>query len=204
MLGPARRFGTPVADLVAPMSYGARQTMLDEAQRRAWAAPLLALGFHRTNFGRTDRSHGGGRRRASVRRRMRCSFSIVHGAVTRVPEVGNGVRRTPCAVGFRCHRAMERGIGKRHSHRLGTRALGSVGAASSRQRLYQPHCRRRPARESAGLVRRKPSAAARNQDGVRQAKSVSGEFEHSACLTPSACRQATCQYFHLLLIISSP
>jgi FAD/FMN-containing dehydrogenase len=30
VLAPARRFGQPVADLVAPMSYGARQSMLDE------------------------------------------------------------------------------------------------------------------------------------------------------------------------------
>ena len=62
VLAPARQFGQPVADLVAPMSYGARQTMLDEAQFRARAAPLLALGVHRANLGRTDRGDGGRRR----------------------------------------------------------------------------------------------------------------------------------------------
>ena len=39
VLAPARRFGTPLADLVAPMPYGARQTMLDE--------PNAEHGLHR-------------------------------------------------------------------------------------------------------------------------------------------------------------
>jgi FAD/FMN-containing dehydrogenase len=39
VLGPARRFGTPLADLVGPMPYVARQTMLD--------APYAQHGLHR-------------------------------------------------------------------------------------------------------------------------------------------------------------
>ena len=39
ILGPARRFGTPIADLVGPVSYTARQTMLD--------APNAEHGLHR-------------------------------------------------------------------------------------------------------------------------------------------------------------
>jgi len=39
VLGPARRFGTPIADLVAPMPYTARQAMLD--------APNAEHGLHR-------------------------------------------------------------------------------------------------------------------------------------------------------------
>ena len=39
VLAPARRFGTPLADLVGPMPYGARQTMLD--------APNAEHGLHR-------------------------------------------------------------------------------------------------------------------------------------------------------------
>jgi FAD/FMN-containing dehydrogenase len=39
VLAPARQFGKPVADMVAPMSYGARQVMLD--------APNAEHGFHR-------------------------------------------------------------------------------------------------------------------------------------------------------------
>jgi len=39
VLAPARRFGRPVADLVAPMPYGARQTLLDE--------PNAVHGLHR-------------------------------------------------------------------------------------------------------------------------------------------------------------
>src|SRR6476660_9192041 len=39
VLGPARRFGTPVADLVGPVPYTARQTMLD--------APNAEHGLHR-------------------------------------------------------------------------------------------------------------------------------------------------------------
>ena len=38
-LAPARRFGTPLADLVAPMPYGARQSMLD--------VPFAEHGLHR-------------------------------------------------------------------------------------------------------------------------------------------------------------
>src|SRR6185436_3145685 len=34
VLAPARRFGRPVADLVGPMPYGVRQTMLDEPNAR--------------------------------------------------------------------------------------------------------------------------------------------------------------------------
>jgi FAD/FMN-containing dehydrogenase len=34
VLAPARRFGRPVADLVGPMPYGARQTLLDEPNAR--------------------------------------------------------------------------------------------------------------------------------------------------------------------------
>src|SRR5262249_16625974 len=39
ILGPARRFGTPIADLVGPMPYTARQTLLD--------APNAEHGLHR-------------------------------------------------------------------------------------------------------------------------------------------------------------
>ena len=39
ILGPARRFGTPIADLVGPVPYTARQTMLD--------APNAEHGLHR-------------------------------------------------------------------------------------------------------------------------------------------------------------
>ncbi len=39
VLAPARQFGKPIADLVGPMAYGARQTMLDD--------PLAKHGLHR-------------------------------------------------------------------------------------------------------------------------------------------------------------
>jgi FAD/FMN-containing dehydrogenase len=39
VLAPARRFGKPIADLVGPMPYGVRQTMLDD--------PLAKHGLHR-------------------------------------------------------------------------------------------------------------------------------------------------------------
>ncbi len=39
VLAPARQFGKPIADLVGPMPYGARQTMLDD--------PLAKHGLHR-------------------------------------------------------------------------------------------------------------------------------------------------------------
>src|SRR6185312_8193234 len=39
VLAPARQFGTPIADLVGPMPYGVRQTLIDD--------PLAKHGFHR-------------------------------------------------------------------------------------------------------------------------------------------------------------
>jgi FAD/FMN-containing dehydrogenase len=39
VLAPARQFGKPIADLVGPMSYGARQTLIDD--------PLAKHGLHR-------------------------------------------------------------------------------------------------------------------------------------------------------------
>ena len=51
VLAPARQFGSPIADLVGPMPYGVRQTLIDDPLREARSAPLLAIGLRRAIVG---------------------------------------------------------------------------------------------------------------------------------------------------------
>ena len=178
VLAPARRFGAPVADLVAPMSYGARQAMLDEDNAEHGLHRYWRSAFTEQISDELIRIMVAGAARFSSPQNALFLFHV-HGAVTS-PRGGNRLRCPQGAMGLRRHRAMERGQGKRHPHRLGARAVGAIGAASARQRLHQPHCRRRPAGEAARLVRRQPSAVAGDQGGIRPGQSVSGQLEHSA------------------------
>jgi FAD/FMN-containing dehydrogenase len=95
VLAPARQFGQPVADLVAPMSYGARQTMLD--------APNAEHGLHRywrSAFSETISDElieimvEGAARFSSPLSQLFLFY--MHGAVTRVPasETAFGARRS--------------------------------------------------------------------------------------------------------------
>jgi FAD/FMN-containing dehydrogenase len=84
VLAPARKFGRPVADLVGPMPYGARQRMLDE--------PNATHGLHRYwRSAFTDRIsddlidtlvEGAGRFSSPLSALL---FFYMHGAATRVP-----------------------------------------------------------------------------------------------------------------------
>jgi FAD/FMN-containing dehydrogenase len=85
VLAPARAFAAPLADLVAPMSYGQRQVMLDEPNathglQRYWRSALterLSDDF--------IRNLAAGARRFSSPLSALLMFYI-HGAATRVPE----------------------------------------------------------------------------------------------------------------------
>jgi FAD binding domain/Berberine and berberine like len=95
VLAPARQFGRPVADLVTPMSYGARQAMLD--------APNAEHGLHRywrSAFSDTISDElieimvEGAARFSSPLSQLFLFY--MHGAVTRVPvsETAFGARRS--------------------------------------------------------------------------------------------------------------
>lgn len=84
VLRPAREFGQPLADLVAPMPYGARQTMLDE--------PNAVNGLHRYWRSAFTEQLDDGLFDAMVDAAANFSsplsallFFYVHGAATRVP-----------------------------------------------------------------------------------------------------------------------
>ena len=94
VLAPARQFGQPVADLVAPMSYGARQTMLDEPNsehglHRYWRSAFTEqisdelIEVTVEGAGRFSSPHSA------------LFFFYLHGAVTRVPgsDTAFGARR---------------------------------------------------------------------------------------------------------------
>ena len=84
VLAPARQFGQPAADLVAPMTYGARQVMLD--------VPFAEHGLHRYWRSAFTEQMSDELIEVSVDAAARFSsplnsllFVCLHGAVTRVP-----------------------------------------------------------------------------------------------------------------------
>ena len=94
VLAPARQFGQPVADLVAPMPYGARQTILD--------APNAEHGLHRYWRSALTEQISDDLIKVMVAGAARFSsplsallFFHIHGAITRVPasETAFGARR---------------------------------------------------------------------------------------------------------------
>ena len=94
VLAPARQFGQPVADLVAPMPYGARQTILD--------APNAEHGLHRYWRSAFTEQISDDLIKVMVEGAARFSsplsallFFYIHGAITRVPasETAFGARR---------------------------------------------------------------------------------------------------------------
>jgi FAD/FMN-containing dehydrogenase len=85
VLAPARRFGRPVADLVGPMSYGVRQTMLDEPNarhglHRYWRSAFTERLSDELIDGVVD---GAGRFTSPMSALI---FFYMHGAATRVPS----------------------------------------------------------------------------------------------------------------------
>jgi FAD/FMN-containing dehydrogenase len=84
VLAPARRFGAPLADVVGPMPYGARQRMLDEPNathglQRYWRSAFTA----QISDALIDAVVEGAARFSSPLSAM--LFFHVHGAATRVP-----------------------------------------------------------------------------------------------------------------------
>jgi hypothetical protein len=94
VLGPARRFGTPVADLVAPMSYGARQTMLDEDNAEHGLHRYWRSAFTEQISDELIRIMVAGALRFSSPQNALFLFHV-HGAVSRIPEAATafGARR---------------------------------------------------------------------------------------------------------------
>jgi hypothetical protein len=85
VLGPARRFGAPVADLVAPMSYGARQTMLDKDNAEHGLHRYWRSAFTEQISDELIRIMVAGAAHFSSPHNALFLFHV-HGAVTRVPE----------------------------------------------------------------------------------------------------------------------
>jgi FAD/FMN-containing dehydrogenase len=94
-LAPARRFGRPVADLVAPMSYGARQTMLDGDNAEHGLHRYWRSAFTEQISDELIRIMAAGAGRFSSPQNALFLFHV-HGAVTRVPESATafGARKT--------------------------------------------------------------------------------------------------------------
>ena len=131
VLAPARQFGNPIADLVGPMPYSVRQTLLDE--------PNAKHGLHRywrSAFTEQISDALIDRMVAALRpspRRSACSACSTCTAPRRACRLtATAFARAPAAMGFRRHRAVDGSGGVQRPHRLGARALGSVRAASCR------------------------------------------------------------------------
>ncbi len=95
VLAPARQFGQPVADLVAPMSYGARQAMLDEPGAEHGLHRYWRAAFTEQLSDELIKVAVDGAARFSSRLSA-LFFFYVHGAVTRVPasDTAFGARQT--------------------------------------------------------------------------------------------------------------
>ena len=128
VLGPARRFGTPVADLVGPVPYAARQTMLD--------APNAEHGLHR--YWRSAFTEQISDRLIDAAVEGAASFTsplsaliffYMHGAATRPLPDRDRIRRPADAMGFRRDRSVGRG---RHVRNSTSRGCGGFGPDSSR------------------------------------------------------------------------
>ncbi len=118
ILAPARRFGPPAADMVAPMPYCTRQTMLDTHGAEHGLHRYWRSAFTEQIVRRLDRSDGGWRR--PVQFAHECAVPVPC-AWCHHPRASrrNGVRGSADAVGLRCHRAMGGRLRKRRAHRLG-------------------------------------------------------------------------------------
>ena len=107
VLGPARRFGTPLADMVGPMPYTARQTMLDanngeHGLHRYWRSAFT----EQISDELIDALVEGAASFSSPLSSM--IFFHMHGAATRAAADRHGIRRTTAAVGLRCDRTVDR------------------------------------------------------------------------------------------------
>ena len=165
VLAPARQFGRPIADVVGPMPYNVRQTLIDD--------PLAKHGLHR--YWRSaftehlsdeliDRMVTGGRQLQLATQPAR----PVLRAWRRGACAGDRDRvlGAAAAMGLRHHRAMVGPGGIQRSYRLGEGAMGSARAGTVGYRLHQSHGGRRPAGKSARLLRRELRPAARTQGGL--------------------------------------
>ena len=122
ILGPARRFGTPLADLVGPIPYTARQTMLD--------APNAEHGLHRywrsafteqISDGLIDAAVEGA---AALHVAAQCADLLLHARRRHASAARrDGICRPPSAMGFRCDRSVGRRCHVRTAHRMGAGAL---------------------------------------------------------------------------------
>ena len=136
ILAPARRFGTPVADLVGPIPYTARQTMLD--------APNAEHGLHRYWRSAFTEQISDELIDAAVNGAASFTFAaqrhdlFLHAWCRNASTADrDGICRPPRAVGFRCDRSVARRRNVRPARRLGAGALDSIRAALTGQGLRQ-------------------------------------------------------------------
>ena len=137
VLRPAREFGQPLADLVGPMPYAARQTHARRAERHPRPPPLLALGVHRAARRRPLRRHGRGGGGVLVTAER---AAVLLPARRRHPRAGrrHRLRRPPPAVGLRRHRLLGRRRRVRPAHLLDQVGLGPLRTPPEGRRLHQP------------------------------------------------------------------
>ena len=136
VLAPARRFGKPIADLVGPMPYSARQKMLDDPNATHGFAAVLALGLHRANSGRVDRRAGG--RRFAIQFAAERDHLLLYAWRRDASRFSrHGICAQASAVGCRSGRAMGQCRRIRRSHRLGQVPMGQDGAAPAWHGLRQ-------------------------------------------------------------------
>ena len=137
VLAPARRFGKPVADVVAPMPYAARQRMLDEPNathglQRYWRSAFT----EQISDGLIDVMVEGASSFSSPLSAL--LFFHMHGAATRVSPLATAFapRRTQWdfdAIG----QWADAGQSAAHTGWV-RRALDQAGAASEGQRVREP------------------------------------------------------------------
>ena len=177
MLAPARRFGKPVADVVGPMPYAARQTLLDEPNathglQRYWRSALT----ERISDELIDVMVAGASSFSSPQSAL--LFFHMHGAATRV---------SPTATAFAPRRAQWdfdaigqwTNAGESATHTAWVRALwGQAGSASPGQRVREPSGRRRSAGKGARVVRGELRPPAHAEGRVRPEEPLPRQPEH--------------------------
>ena len=127
VLAPARQFGSPIADLVGPMPYSVRQTLIDEPNakhglHRYWRSAFT----EQISDELIDRLVSGSRELHVTAQPARAVLR----AWRRDARAGDRDRvlGAAAAVGFRHHRAVDGRGGIQRPYRLGEGAVGSARA----------------------------------------------------------------------------
>ena len=177
VLRPLREFGTPVADLIRPMSYVEVQSMLDGAvtigHRYYWKSNFLADLQPELAAALRDGANAMPSLDDPVDRNQ--------GRDSACSESGDGLRSSRCEFRIVDRRPLDGKSGGRRERAMGSRCLDRCPAVCLGRRRYQPLDGRRDDRSSTGRLRPIKIRTVNDAQGqVRSRQPLSFEPQHSA------------------------